>query len=207
MRINEMINRKIYTTTEGRSHQETTSAAQAMAWQREGRRVTVWGRRANGDQYHVSIPVTPVYHTKAERLDENTAYCKRIADELEAYVGGNVRRCPDCGEIINRDWEDVGDAFQCPECGSVCDPDDWEQLGVYDFLEDIYNVEFRVSGRARDAVNSVQIMVACGGPNIYLDTASKDVELYWWNERARWPLSYDAVEALDDWAIEYWGCL
>lgn len=140
-------------------------------------------------------------------LDENTAHCKRIAEELDAYVHGNVRRCPDCGEEINRDWDSVGDQFKCPACGAVDDPDDWEYLSVWDYLNDVYNVEFRMNGRSCDDYRSVQIMVACGGPNIYLDTATKDVELYWWNERARWPMSYAAAEALDEWAVEYWGCL
>ena len=56
------------------------------------------------------------------------------------------------------------------------------------------------------AIAALALMVACGGPNIYLDTASKDVELYWWSEHARYPMSYEAVEALDDWADEMWRC-
>jgi hypothetical protein len=50
-------------------------------------------------------------------------------------------------------------------------------------------------------------MVSCGGPNIYIDTAEKAVLLYWWTDRARYYLSSDAVDAVDDWARENWEFL
>lgn len=177
----------------------TRSASEALGWIRAGYDVIV---AAPGKD--------PVYvHGAAQKPartaeDENRAHCKHIAEELDAYVRGDLRRCPDCGEEIRRDWDEVGDAFKCPHCGEISDPDDWEQLSVWDFLGDCYDVEYRCSSSRE--LRSVAVMVACGGPNIYLDTASKDVELYWWSERARYPLSYEAVEAIDEWAEEVWGC-
>lgn len=181
-----------------------TSAAEAMSWHRAGDTVQVLTYDQNGKEL-ADVTIKP--ENKGHELDENTRHCKRIAEELDEYTSGNVRRCPDCGEILARDWDNVGEQFKCPECGAVGDPDWWDVLSVWDFLEDVYNVEYRVSGKGPDDLQSVQIMVACGGPNIYLDTATKDVELYWWSERARWPMSYDAVEALEDWAAEMWACL
>lgn len=195
---------KIYlnhTTTE-----RGTSATEAMSWHRAGDLVQVLTYDQNGRELS-DVMIQGAAQEKKNRLDENTAHCKHIANELDEYVSGNVRRCPDCGAEINRDWDDVGDAFKCPECGAVGDPDWWDVLSVWDFLSDVLNVEFRTNGKSADDLRSVQIMVACGGPNIYLDTATKDVELYWWTEKARWPLSYAAVEALDEWAAEYWGCM
>lgn len=142
-----------------------------------------------------------------QRLDENRSCCKHIADELEAHISGNVRRCPDCGETLSRSWDDVGDKFRCPSCGAVADFDSWDQLTIWDYLSDCLDVEFRVSGKHDDEPRSVRVMVACGGPNIYIDSASAAVKLYWWTERAEWPISYDARDALNEWAAEYWGCL
>ncbi len=183
----------------------TTSAAEALRWHRQGDALTVYTLTGDTFARAVNIPGAPQENARQE--DENRAHCKHIALELDAYVNGEVKRCPDCGEIHRRDWGDVGDAFKCPNCGEVASVDDWEWLGVHDFLADCFDVEYRVSGRARDALRSVRVMVACGGPNIYLDTASKDVELYWWTESARYPLSYEAAAALDEWAEEMWCCL
>ena len=194
---------KIYlnhTTTE-----RGISATEAMSWHRAGDLVQVLTYDQNGRELS-DVIIQGAAQEKKSRLDENTAHCEHIANELDEYVSGNVRRCPCCGETIQRDeWEMFW--FRCPECGADSDPDTWDQLSVWDFLSDVYNVEFRTTGRSVNDLRSVRIMVACGGPNIYLDTATKDVELYWWSERARWPLSTAAVEALDEWAAEYWGCM
>jgi hypothetical protein len=76
---------------------------------------------------------------------------------------------------------------------------------LYDWAEDILDIEYRCGSDKE--LRSVQIMVTCGGPNIYVDTASKSVELYWWGDRASYPISYDAAAELDAWAEEYWRCL
>lgn len=191
---------KIYlnhTTTE-----RGTSAAEAMSWHRAGDVVQVLTYDANGKELS---DVTIKGAMQAHELDENTRHCKAIAQGVNAYAAGDVHKCPECGETIQRDdWDDL-DMFRCPSCGHVDDVDSYDVQTIWDYLDDVYNVEFRVDSSKE--LRSVQIMVACGGPNIYLDTASRDVELYWWTEHARWPLSYEAVEALDDWAEEYWGCL
>ena len=180
-----------------------TSASEAMSWHRAGDLVQVLTYDANGKELSDVMVEGAI---QAHELDENTAHCEHIAKEADAYASGHVRKCPDCGEEIHRtDWDEIGDLFKCPSCGAVGDPEWWDVLSVWDFLADALDVAFVVGSDKR--YRSTRIMVACGGPNIYLDTASKDVELYWWTESARWPLSYEAVEALDDWAEEYWGCM
>lgn len=199
--------KKIYRNN--RTDETTLQAAEAMAWHRRGDSVYVGhlvepGKNKNAHYY---IVVEGAAQKERNAEEENFDHCKHIAKELDAYVNGEVRRCPDCGEEIRRDWDEVGDAFKCPSCGEIGDPDDWETLGLWDFLEDVYDIEYRVTGRARDALRSVCVMVAYGGPNIYLDTESKNVELYWWGARAWYPMSYEAVAALDEWAEEMWACL
>lgn len=132
---------------------------------------------------------------------ENNRHCERIAEDLSDYVSGLVYRCPDCGEIITAP-EDC-EKYRCPDCGYTGNLSEYEQLSIYDYLEDCLDIEYRVS--SRHELRSVQIMVACGGPNIYLDTASGRVEMYWWSERADYPLSRECITALDEWAEEYFN--
>ena len=189
---------KIYVRADGEG--TTFHASEARAWHTSGLDLIIHSRYSHTGVYVHGAAQKPAHITE----DDNRAHCKHIALELDAYVNGDIRRCPDCGEEHRRDWSEVGEVFRCPSCGEISDPDDWEQLSVWDFLGDCYDIEYRVDSRRE--LRSVCVMVACGGPNIYLDTDSKDVELYWWSERARYPMSYEAVEALDDWAEEMWGC-
>lgn len=139
------------------------------------------------------------------KTNENVNICKGIAEELEKYANGEYFRCPECCSVFT--WDDVedGDEYHCPHCDEMFLEGDLEQLSVHDWLEDIFDVEYRCNSCKE--YRSARVMVACGGPNIYIDTASKQVELYWWTERANYPISADAAAALDDCLEEYWSCL
>lgn len=43
--------------------------------------------------------------------------CKAIAEELESIYNGNLKKCPECGELIDPD--DLKTAYRCPECGET----------------------------------------------------------------------------------------
>lgn len=143
--------------------------------------------------------------TQEQTNVENENHCKRIAARLEEYVDGFVYKCPECGDHCSMEESENENRETIYKCSCGCETEsEPEQMTLYDFLEDIYDIEYRISGSGD--FRSVQIMIACGGPNIYIDTASKQVELYWWSDRASYPISYDAANALDDWAEEYYNC-
>lgn len=144
--------------------------------------------------------------TQEETNVENRERCRRIAKELEAYASGDIFRCPECGQHCNVEEEENenGETIYKCSCGCVSEYEP-EQLSLYDWAEDILDIEYRCGSDKN--YRSVCVMVTCGGPNIYVDTATKQVELYWWGDRASYPISYDAAAALDDWAEEYWNCL
>lgn len=141
------------------------------------------------------------------KTNENVNICKGVAEELEKYVNGEYFRCPECGDVFT--WDDVevkGDeCYYCPHCDEMFLDGDLEQLSVYDWLEDVLEIEYRCNSRKE--YRSASVMTACGGPTIYVDTGSKQVELYWWTERANYPISADAAAALDDCLEEHWNCL
>lgn len=175
---------------------QIASAAEAMKAHRNGKDVVVWYM----DGRTVTIPGAAQPERNAEK--ENRQHCKHIALEVEAYADGAVHRCPECGEEI-RFPDNVGDKYRCPQCHNVADIDEYEQLSIWDYMSDILDIEYRC-GSNRE-YRSCKIMVACGGPNIYIDTAAAMVKLYWWTEYAEYPLSYDARDAIDEWAEEYWN--
>lgn len=126
-------------------------------------------------------------------VQENTEQCKRIADVIEKYVTGDMYRDE---EGIERDAEELGDAPV---------PEGWEPLSLYDWSEDALDHQYLIDSDG--SYNSVKFLVAFGGPNIYVDTESKSVELYWWGDRATWYLSDEAIDALDELGSELYESL
>jgi hypothetical protein len=78
-----------------------------------------------------------------------------------------------------------------------------EERGAFDFLSDVLDIEYTVDSKG--LYLGARILVAFGGPNIWINTRTQTVEGRWWNERA------DAVYANDtlgrDEALEeLWNC-
>ena len=139
-------------------------------------------------------------------MNENREHCKRIALELEACANGDLYKCPNCGEVLR--FSDLqpdppNGLYCCLNCLASFDEGELETFDLFDFFHDAFDIEYRVGSDKE--YRSVRIMVAFGGPNIYIDTRSKAVELNWWTEHESFPLSLDAVEAVDEWASEAWG--
>lgn len=121
---------------------------------------------------------------------------KRIAEELDAIADGTAFLDPDTGEICYLDDD------ECEELDG-CIPDDAEVATVYDYLDEVYSSRYIIDGSTRE-YEAVELMVACGGPNIWVSTKTKSVELYWGGDRASYPLSACAVQAVDAMWQELW---
>lgn len=137
-------------------------------------------------------------------MRDNREYCKNIANDLEAYANGKVYRCPECNEVITVPDNWSGEKYKCPDCGTVSTEYELEPLTLWDYFDDVLDVEYRIGSDKQ--LRSVQVMVAYGGPNIYIDTASKAVELYWWGEHASYPISPDVCEEIDNYFEEIYNC-
>ena len=115
-------------------------------------------------------------------MEENREYCKRVADELEAYAAGRMWRDVETGEEKEMDPETVSD--------------DFEQLSIYDYLADVLDYEITIDSRLE--YKSAKIWVTLGGPNVWIDTAEKAVKLAWGTDREEYPLDWDVSAHLDE---------
>ena len=145
--------------------------------------------------------------------DKNYEHCKAIADDLEKVASGDYFMYE--GELYPLDTDDFSEVKGChyDEENAVYIMADGEELcesevyptDIFEWLGDgIYDVEYTI-GREKE-YRGVRLMIACGGPNIYINTNSGDVELYWWNESARYPMSSDVVNAIDSIYEELFYC-
>lgn len=84
------------------------------------------------------------------------------------------------------------------ENGEYTDNEDAPLADFYNYFEDVYDIEFliRFNGSYRASI----IMVACGGPNIWVDTFCQEVRLAWGSWSAKAYLTIETCNAIDD----YW---
>lgn len=120
--------------------------------------------------------------TSKDQLKENVQH---IVNSIEN--GHKHDYCPECD--CDLEGHDV-----CPECGNeflYCD-------GL-DYLSDVLDIEYYVASD-RETINGARLLVAFGGPNIWIDTRFKRVEGYWWSEKFIASYSHDEI-GLDE-AVE-----
>lgn len=149
--------------------------------------------------------------TQEKTNQANRDHCKSIADTLDLIANGQLYKCPECGEYVNiedhAENEDLYDAIflgntcTCPECDNEAE---FEQVSMYDWLEGALDFDY-IIGSDRQ-YKACRVVVACGGPNIYVDTLRGSVDLYWWADRASYDLSRATCEALDEAMQELFEC-
>lgn len=123
-------------------------------------------------------------------MEENREYCKRVADELEAYAAGRMWRDAETGEEKEMDFDAAND--------------DDEQLSVSDYLADVLDYEITISSQME--YKSAKIWVTLGGPNVWIDTADKAVKLAWGTDRAEYLVDWDTCEEIDEYMRGLYTC-
>ena len=137
---------------------------------------------------------------------ENRKHCIQIAETLEQIANGQMYRCPECGEYftlpapLHHETECL-----CNNCKTWNTLDDYEQVSFFDhFTDGVYDIEYRINAERK--FKSVRLMVACGGPNIFIDTGACEVQLYWWTDRASCPIDPETCEAINECFEELYNC-
>jgi len=80
--------------------------------------------------------------------------------------------------------------------------DNDEPCNAYDYLSDALDIEYTVSSHGEYL--GARVLVAYGGPNIWINTRTKTIEGYWWSDRAE-AYYYDDALGLDDALAELWA--
>ena len=145
-------------------------------------------------------------------MDKNLEYVKEIADDLEkvataCYFMYDGELFPidtdDFSEVKGCRYDEENDMYIMADGEEFCEGDVYP-VDILEWLGDVYDVEYTI-GRDKE-YRGVRLMIACGGPNIYINTNSGDVELYWWNESARYPMNRDAINMIDSIYEEIYNC-
>ena len=119
---------------------------------------------------------------------QRKAVC-RISDELDAINDGRAYYV-----------DDDPYAIQYLEEGCFEIPEDAEPAGFGEYFDETYNEHFIIDRNGE--LHGVRLMVACGGPDVWVDTYSQEVVSHWGSDTERYPLSFSTSEAINDWARE-----
>lgn len=138
--------------------------------------------------------------------NENRQHCIHIAETLEAIHDGQMYRCPECGEYIHEsDLFNSEAEYRCPCCkAEEIDPEDCEQVSFFNHFQDVFDIEYRLN--AEREFKSVRLMVACGGPNIFIDTGACEVQLRWWTDSESCPIDPETCESINECFEELFNC-
>ncbi len=80
---------------------------------------------------------------------------------------------------------------------------DDEPMTAFDYLQDALDIEYIVASDRKTYLGA-RVLVAFGGPNIWINTRTKTVEGYWWPDR--YSETYTDSIGLDEALEELFNC-
>ncbi len=103
-----------------------------------------------------------------------------------------------CGEQLRRMCKNIADSITNP----VDNSEHGEHASAGSWMEDTYDIRYYVDQGKRYL--GAEIMCAGGGPTIWVNTYTKQVEGYWGGDKVLEPF-IDNLD-LDDYCEEMYGC-
>ena len=82
--------------------------------------------------------------------------------------------------------------------------EDGEEKGLYDYLSDILDFEITINSQMQ--FSSCKVWIALGGPNVWIDTAEREIKLAWGGERDSVWLDGDICEEIESYFEEIYSC-
>ena len=112
-----------------------------------------------------------------------------------------VRKSETCGEQLRRMCKNIADGISSPEMITDEETGEKRQESAGDWMEDVYDIRYIVDREKRYL--GAELLVAGGGPTVWVNLNTKEVEGYWGGDRVTYPF-YDNI-GLDDYLEEMYG--
>ena len=124
-------------------------------------------------------------------MNENEIKVFYVRDEIVNFATGIYKVNINTNTIIKN-------ADEIPED----ELEDYEDTSIYTYFmkNDIFDIEYHINSEFD--YRGATIMIACGGPNIYINTRTKQIELYWGNEEAFAYIPSEVVDEIDSYFEE-----
>ena len=107
-----------------------------------------------------------------------------------------------CGEQLRRMCKNIAEEISAgPEQVNIHTGEDREEVTASKWMEDVYDIRYLVA--SDKTYLGAQLMVAGGGPTIWVNTWTSEVEGSWAGDRVTW--AYQDNIGLDDYCQEMYG--
>ena len=114
-----------------------------------------------------------------------------------------IRKSETCEEQLRRMCRSIADGITNPKWWNHGHEDEEPRHETAsDWMEDVYDIRYLVDREKR--YMGCELMVAGGGPTIWVNTWTKEVEGYWGGDRVTW--AYQDNIGLDDYNEEMYSC-
>ena len=143
-------------------------------------------------------------------MNKNLEHVQNIVKDMADFASGNYF-------IYNRDLFPIDrDEFAkekgclyregiyiMPD-GEKIPQDELEVATIDDYFDDFYDVDYVVGSDKK--YKACRVLVAYGGPNIYIDTWDGQVQLEWWGEHAETEIPTSVCSAIDEFFEMLYEC-
>ena len=103
-----------------------------------------------------------------------------------------IRKSETCEQQLRRMCKDIADGITSPEDGDT----------AHEWMEGTYDIRYLVDREKR--FMGAEILVAGGGPTIWVDLSDDVVKGYWWGDQESW--SFQDNLGLNEYCEELYGC-
>jgi len=113
-----------------------------------------------------------------------------------------VRKSETCEEQLRRMCKNIAKSIDEPQ--EITDEETGEKRTetAHDWMEDVYDIRYTVDREKR--YMGAELLVAGGGPTVWVNLNTKEVEGYWGCDKVTYPF-YDNI-GLDDYLEELYVC-
>ena len=147
---------------------------------------------------------------EGKKMNKNLEHVQNIVKDMADFASGSYFIYDGDLFPIDRDEFTKEDGCLYRE-GIYIMPDDekiaFENLEIAtidDYFDDFYDVDYVISSDKK--YKACRVLVAFGGPNIYIDTWDGQVQLEWWGEHAEAKIPTSVCSAIDEFFEMLYEC-
>ncbi len=113
-------------------------------------------------------------------------------------------------DMLQSNVDSIAKNLECgltyDECGMTPDCDSLkgsDQINGYEYLEDCLDIQWIINGD-KEFIGA-RVLVAFGGPNIWIDTLRSTIDGHWWGDSYSCKYGFDAME-IENALRDLWEC-